>query len=90
MSTETLSPAYAGTAHGRADGSRRVSAARWPTVAGAVALAVFAAAATWLAFAAATSDWIIDTGNAPEPRWAMGPLAGVPGSPIRASAPCSR
>ena len=31
----------------------------------------------WLAFAAASNNWIVDTSSAPEPSWLRGPLAGV-------------
>ena len=51
----------------------------WQRNAGWFALLVTTVAGGWLALAAATSDWIIDTGNAPEPSWAFGPLAGVLG-----------
>ena len=40
-------------------------------------LAVVGLSGAWMAFAAASNDWIVDTSAAPEPGWLRGPLAGL-------------
>jgi len=79
VSIDTHSPALAPIRASRSPAATAAATATWQRYGGLIALAVLTVAGTWLAFAAATSDWIIDTGNAPEPAWANGPLAGVIG-----------
>jgi hypothetical protein len=43
----------------------------------AAALAALLGSGLWLAFASASSDWIVDTASASEPGWLRGPLAGI-------------
>jgi hypothetical protein len=51
------------------EGARRVAAH--------VTLAALVGFGVWLAMAAATDDWIVDTSSASEPSWMHGPLGGL-------------
>ncbi|MDQ6732268.1 MAG: hypothetical protein M3022_18735, partial [Actinomycetota bacterium] len=57
------------------EAERRTAATRRVTALAGVGVLVLTGA--WLAFAAASNNWLIDTGSAPEPHWALGPLAGA-------------
>ena len=46
-------------------------------VAGLAGCVILLGAGTWLALAAASNNWLVDSTSAPEPHWALGPLSGL-------------
>ena len=51
--------------------------ARPAHLAGVTGCVILVCGGTWLALAAASNDWLVDSSSAPEPHWALGPLSGI-------------